>query len=223
LICGEIIVTFRSLNILSPYQAMLFIQHISLLAAFVGIFNTATPIETKEYVPTPPLFRCGGSGANVKCTIERKVGKKKTAITHFFTTKSLGNNTFELRIEAVINGGTTLVYSSKIYTTDKRNEGKYVIQLQGAKNKNGYSWEISSTDALKATYDLKKKDIVFETVGNMANYYDNSHGLSSASVKSNTTPPNFDVDNVVKAVSAYFIMEYHKAIQQAFEKNKFPL
>ena len=200
---------------------MLWIQQIALLTAFSGIFGLSVPTSTdKLLTPPPPLFKCGGSGTNVKCIIERKMGKKKTPITHFFTTKSTGASSFELRIEAVIDGGSRLVYSSRINVTDKRSEGLYVVQIQGAKQ-NGYKWDISNTDALKATYDLKKKDITFEAVGGMSSNYDNSHGMAPAAVKSATTPPNFDVDNVVKAVSAYFIMEYHKAIRNA-TTAKFP-
>jgi hypothetical protein len=208
---------------------MLWIQQISLLAAFAGAFGLVSPQITENKVSNhvenilapPPLFRCGGKGgANVKCTIERKMGKKKTPITHFFTTKSISANIFELRVEAVLNGASVLVYSSKIYTTDLRSEGKYVVQVQAATKKD-YSWTISTTDALKATYDLKKKDITFEPMGKMSSYLDTSHGVPAASLKSSTTPPNFDVDNVVKAISAYFIMDYHKAIQAA-TTNKFP-
>ena len=212
---------------------MFWIQQVSLLTAFTGIFGLTSPqIADKQENKTvklvtnvltpPPLFRCGGKGgANVKCTIERKMGKKKTPVTHFFTTKSIAANIFELRVEAVLNGASVLVYSSKIYVTDQKAEGKYLIQVQAAVKKD-YSWTISTTDALKATYDLKKKDISFEALGKMSSYLDTSHGVPAASLKSSITPPTFDVDNVVKAISAYFIMDYHKAIQAA-TTNKFPM
>ncbi len=200
---------------------MLWIHQIALLTAFTGVFGLNSPQIVEKNVPPPPLFKCGGKGTNVKCIIERKMGKKKTPITHFFTTKSVGANSFELRIEAVIDGGSRLVFSSRINLTDKRSEGLYIVQIQAAKQK-GYAWETSNTDALKATYDLKKKDITFEALGNMKGYFDNSHGIAAASLKSSTTPPVFDVDNVVKAISAYFIMDYHKAIQAA-TTAKFPM
>jgi hypothetical protein len=212
---------------------MFWIKQVALLSAFSGIFGLAAPAknevekttETKNVVPAPlpPLFRCGGQKgtADVKCTIERKMGKKKTGVTHFFTTKSTGANRYELRIEAVLGGVSTLVYHSHINIVDNRaTENKYVVQIQASKKKD-YSWDISKTDALKATYDLKKNEITFETIGNMQSYYDNNHGMTTAAVRSAVTPPKFDTDNVVKAISAYFVMEYHKAIQAA-TTNKFP-
>lgn len=189
---------------------------------FSTLLGMTPPAETSLLTPPPPLFRCGGAQGNlVKCTIERKMGKKKTPVTHFFTTKSTGANSFELRIEAVLSGAASLVYSGRITTIDKRSaENKYVVQIFLAKKKD-YAWDTSTGDALVATYDLKKKDITFETTGKMGTFYDNSHGMAAAALKSATTPPNFDVDNVVKAISAYFIMDYHKAIQAA-TTNQFP-
>jgi hypothetical protein len=210
---------------------MFWLKEVAMLSIFSGFFGFLPPKEaliltpSKENIalPLPPLFRCGGQkgSADVKCTIERKMGKKKTPVTHFFTTTSKGSNKYELRIEAVLGGVSTLVFFSTIYVTDNRaTENKFVVQVQNAKKKD-YSWDISKTDALKAVYDLKKNEINFEAVGGMTALYDTNHGMASAAVKSAVTPPKFDVDNVVKAVSAYFIMEYHKAIQGA-TTNKFP-
>ncbi len=218
---------------------MFWLKQIALLSVFSGFFGGANPIATPTNIvnfstpvvaveptptPLPPLFRCGAQkgSPDVKCTIERKMGKKKTAVTHFFTTTSKGSNKYELRIEAVLGGVSTLVFFSTINLTDNRTaENKYTVQIQASKKKD-YSWDISRTDALKAVYDLKKNEINFEAVGGMSSYYDNNHGMTTAAVKSAVTPPKFEVDNVVKAVSAYFIMEYHKAIQAA-TTNKFPM
>jgi hypothetical protein len=182
-------------------------------AMLLGVSLTGSGFTTlkTEVVQPKPLFTCKkGNSTNVTCQVERN------KITYLFTTtKSQRPNMYEVEIKAVVNNMSNKVYSSYITFEDKRaGSNKFVAKLLYAKPAaNGYSWDFSATDVLQATYDLSTNSMAFEALGNMGSYYDPKHGLSSEDVKRRLTPPRFDEDNMMKAVTAYFIYEYNKAMK----------
>jgi hypothetical protein len=199
---------------------MLVFNHLTVFALLVGFFNFGTPSTEKAILENPSqkkpsLFKCASQNgsSSVKCTIERN------KILYYFVTQSAGSNRYDLKIEAVLKGGSSVVYSGPIFLTDKRSSSnEFLIQIPFS-TKQSYTWKASPNDFLKATYNVGTKTMKFETGGTMDTYFDSKHGLSSDDVKQRLTPPNFDIDNVVKAVSAYFIMEYNKAISINFPKK----
>jgi hypothetical protein len=157
------------------------------------------------------IVQCNGKFD--KCKLDRK---KATYLFEF--AKSDSPKRLKLEVSKGSEGKSTLTYTGRIYLIDKQSEGQYVVKIPTSINKS-YSWDDTTReDFLVFTYDTKAKDIKIEAQGKMANFVDKDHGYTFAKIKADLlelcSKQPFEGKNVAKAASAYFILEYTKAMKQ---------
>jgi len=120
-----------------------------------------------------------------------------------------------IRIKKEDKGRSYLVYSSNVVSVKK--DDHHMIKIYEA-HENGYRWDIDRESFIKMKF-MNDGTIDPEVVGNMKNYVDNNHGLSSAELKAKCTPKdrggnaNLQEIEYLKATCRYLIYKYTKVMK----------
>ncbi len=147
-----------------------------------------------------------------KCIVDRK------KITYFVEVKKTNNaKRMLLEVTKSVGGSSNLVYSGRVYIVEKKAENLCIIKIPMSINKS-YQWDdLTREDFLIVTYNTKTQDFTLEAEGKMANFVDKDHGLALPSIKSEMAnvckSKPYEPKSVVKAASAYFVLEYTKALK----------
>jgi hypothetical protein len=161
-----------------------------------------------------PLFICENrtnAGQAIKCRVER--GK----MTYLFTNKKTRPDRYEFEVTATQGTNANKVFFTDLVIKDERSSsGIYSVLFYYANNA-GYMWKISKSDYLRVSYDTKTNDLSFEAVGKMSSFLDTKNGYGPGEVertmKDRFKQKGFSEENMIRAASAYFILNYTKAFQ----------
>ncbi|MCS7020007.1 MAG: hypothetical protein RMJ87_13590 [Cytophagales bacterium] len=169
----------------------------------------AAPVQTSK-----PLFICenrANPGKPIKCRVER--GK----ITYLFTNKKVRADRYEFEVTATQGTNANKVFFTDLVIKDERSSGgTYQVLFYYATNA-GYMWKISKPDYLRVSYNPTTNELSFEAVGQMKNFLDTKNGYAPGEVerimKERFKQKGFSEENMIRAASAYFILNYTKAFQ----------
>lgn len=169
----------------------------------------ATPQQSNK-----PLFICenrANPGQPIKCRVER--GKT----TYLFTNKKTRADRYEFEVTATQGTNANKVFFTDLVIKDERSSsGVYSVLFYYATNA-GYMWKISKPDYLRVSYDTKNSELSFEAVGKMSSFLDTKNGYGPGEVektmKERFKQKGFSEENMIRAASAYFILNYTKAFQ----------
>ncbi len=170
--------------------------------------TTAKPQQNK------PLFTCENrtrAGQAIKCRVER--GK----VTYLFTNKKVRSDRYEFEVTVTQGTNANKVFFTDLVIKDERSSsGVYNVLFYYATN-SGYMWKISKPDYLRVSYDTKSGELSFEAVGKMSSFLDTKNGYGPGEVerimKERFKQKGFNEENMIRAASAYFILNYTKAFQ----------
>ncbi|MCS6967296.1 MAG: hypothetical protein RMJ44_07890 [Cytophagales bacterium] len=194
--------------------------HVIALLALLGLSGSFKPVERPcncllaESMQNKPLFTCenrSSPGQPIKCRVER--GK----IVYLFINKKVRPDRYEFEVTATKGKDANKVFFTDLVIKDERStNGTYHVFFYYATN-SGYRWAVSKTDYLKVTYDSRSGELNFEAVGKMQNFEDTKNGYAPGEVerimKQRFKERGFSEENMIRAASAYFILNYTKAFQ----------
>lgn len=191
-------------------------------AAFVLMLSSFNPVGNEPCDCTTaapqqnnkPLFICENrtnAGQAIKCRVER--GK----MTYLFTNKKIRSDRYEFEVTATQGASANKVFFTDLVIKDERSSsGTYSVMFYHATNA-GYTWKISKPDYLRVSYDTNSKELSFEAVGKMSGFLDTKNGYGPGEVertmKDRFREKGFSEENMIRAASAYFILNYTKAFQ----------
>lgn len=185
-----------------------------ILSSFHPAADMPCDCTSTERQQNKPLFTCENrtSPAQViKCRVER--GK----MTYLFTNKKVRPDRYEFEVTATQGTNANKVFFTDLVIKDERSSnGTYNVFFYYATN-SGYAWKISKSDYLRVSYDSKSGELSFDTAGKMSSFLDTKNGYGPGEVerimKERFKQKGFNEENMIRAASAYFILNYTKAFQ----------
>ncbi len=114
---------------------------------------------------------------------------------------------YQLQMYAVQNNESNLVYNSDVAANEDSVGRK--VDVFASQNK-GYMWNVSKTDFIRSTTNLKNTDLMYTAEGNMQKYSDSAFKgqLPKAQYDKFITPENEQLNAAIRATLQYLIIDY---------------